>query len=99
MSNKEFVGRVSDKSFVFNGDTVNYQQISFTMDDLNKMAQFFNAQGFVNLKLMVSQKSGKKYLEIDTWKPNMNHSNDQWGGDNIPPKNEVPQQDNKEIPF
>lgn len=67
MPEKQFVGRVSDKSFVYNGQQISYNQLSFTLDDLNKMSQHVNAQGYVNVDFKLSAK-GNRYMEINTWK-------------------------------
>ena len=66
MSNKEFVGWVAVKEVEANGSKWEYTQISFKLDDLEKMKNFTNEKGYINLKLNRSQK-GKEYLEIDTF--------------------------------
>ena len=66
MSQKEFVGWVAVKDVEHNGNSWQYTQISFKLDDLEKMKGFVNDKGYINLKLNRSQK-GKEYLEIDTF--------------------------------
>ncbi len=68
MSNKEFVGWVAVKDVEGRNGNPNWQytQISFKHDDFDKMKNFINDKGYVNLKLNRSQK-GKEYLEIDTF--------------------------------
>ena len=65
-NNKEFIGWVSVKDVEHNGNSWQYTQISFKVDDLEKMKGFVNDKGYINLKLNRSQK-GKEYLEIDTF--------------------------------
>jgi hypothetical protein len=71
MGNKEFIGWVAVKEANHNGQTWQYTQISFKLEDLEKMKGFMNEKGYVNLKLNRSQK-GKEYLEIDTYGLNQN---------------------------
>ena len=70
MSEKIFVGWVKVKDVEANGKTWQYTQISFKAEDLEKMAQYKNDAGYINLKLNRSQK-GQEYLEIDTFGVNM----------------------------
>ena len=65
-NNKEFIGWVSVKDVEHNGNSWQYTQISFKLEDLEKMKGFSNDKGYINLKLNRSQK-GKEYLEIDTF--------------------------------
>jgi len=71
--NKEFVGFVKVKEMNGPNGAWQYTQISFKDEDLQKLAQFKNAAGYVNLKLNRSQK-GSEYLEIDTYGLNNNPS-------------------------
>ena len=66
MSEKIFVGWVKVKDVEANGKSWQYTQISFKAEDLEKMAQYKNDAGYINLKLNRSQK-GSEYLEIDTF--------------------------------
>jgi len=70
MSEKIFVGWVKVKDVEANGKSWQYTQISFKAEDLEKMAQYKNDAGYINLKLNRSQK-GSEYLEIDTFGVNM----------------------------
>ena len=68
---KEFVGFVKVKEVNGQNGAWQYTQISFKDEDLQKLAQFKNDAGYVNLKLNRSQK-GSEYLEIDTYGLNNN---------------------------
>ena len=63
---KIFVGWVKVKDVEANGKSWQYTQISFKAEDLEKMAQYKNDAGYINLKLNRSQ-AGKEYLEIDVF--------------------------------
>ena len=64
MADKEFVGYVSTKHTKF-GD---FTRVSFNESDLEKLKSFLNEKGWVNVDIKES-KSGKTYLQIDTWRP------------------------------
>ena len=68
---KIFVGFVKVKEVQGQNGAWEYTQISFKDEDLEKLAQYKNDAGYVNLKLNRSQK-GNEYLEIDTYGLNNN---------------------------
>ncbi len=68
---KIFVGWVKVKEVQGQNGAWEYTQISFKDEDLEKLAQYKNDAGYVNLKLNRSQK-GSEYLEIDTYGLNNN---------------------------
>ena len=63
---KIFIGNVRRKDF----ETWGYDQISFNSEDIEKLQQYQNEKGYVNLQLKVSQ-NGTKYLEVDTYGLNL----------------------------
>ncbi len=93
MANKEFIGWVSVKDVEGRNGNADWQytQVSFKIDDLEKMKNFVNDKGYINLKLNRSQK-GKEYLEIDTFGLNKHK-------DSMPPIPDGPEQPQMAAPM
>jgi len=64
MSDKVYVGRTEEKETTFGTIT----KLSFGPQDFEKLEQYKNASGWVNMEIKTS-KDGGLYVEIDTWKP------------------------------
>lgn len=101
---KVFVGFVKVKEVQGQNGAWEYTQISFKDDDLQKLAQYKNDAGYVNLKLNRSQK-GSEYLEIDTYGLNQQPATPQpQAAQATPPPAstpppEFPAADGSQIPF
>lgn len=69
MADKQFVGYCKLMKFSNGGEIVN---VSFNKEDVEKIVQLSkeNESGYVNLQLKTSKDGEKKYLEVNTWKPN-----------------------------
>lgn len=114
MSNMEFVGNCKLKKVTGTNGRPDweYHQLSFTLEDLDKMKSFLNKDGFVGVDIKTSQK-GNLYMAIDTYEilkerarqneqpqPTQNTKNEQ----PVMPAREVPEFDEddgfaKEEPF
>ena len=65
---KIFVGRVTAEEMNSTNGPWTKTKISFNQEDLDKLKQYQNEKGFVNLNFNRSKK-GNEYIEIDTWQP------------------------------
>lgn len=61
---KVFVGNIKTKETKFGQIEV----VGINKADIQTMAKHMNEKGWVNL-LIKTSKDGKRYLEVDTWKP------------------------------
>jgi len=68
MSEKIFVGRVTAEEMNSTNGPWTKTKISFNQEDLDKLKQYQNEKGYVNLNFNRSKK-GNEYIEIDTWQP------------------------------
>ena len=68
MSDKIFIGRVDAKTMNSNNGPWEKITISFGPQDFEKLNQYKNASGWVNL-LFKESAQGKKYIELDTYVP------------------------------
>ena len=68
MSDKIFIGRVDSKMMPSNSGEWEKTTISLGPQDFEKLQQYRNAKGWVNLLLKESAQ-GKKYIELDQYVP------------------------------
>jgi len=68
MSDKIFVGRVTTEEMTSASGPWTKTKISFNVEDMTKLKDHMNENGYVNLNFNRSMK-GKDYIEIDTWQP------------------------------
>ncbi len=84
-------------------------KISFRREDLEKMMQHLNANGWVTVNLnhrqQASANGATHYMKIDTWQPNQNQQQGgyqqqqgQWNNPNLPPGQQYPQNQQQGFP-